>query len=404
VCVLAAFGLDAVKARVDRSVLVVIPIVISLGAVYVIGATTLPDGLTSTIWILTAVVVMVLLVISSRSSRPERFMWACCVLALTEVLLGSVSSLPQHLRSDTPFTSLGSSMSDWLSRQEGYTIALTPDFGPLSDVVVGLRPNANTLLGIRSVDGYDGGVQITRRWADALQRFNPNPMVDFPLRNNLVAPIDTHVAARTGIRHLVVDRTLHGDEVARGWVGPVRSQGVLDVYSNPDWRGDALSWPVARAFDRGEINDVLRARSNSFVDVALVEADATIVADSCRTRCAVSRWDVVRVHPERIELSGVSDVPSLVSYPRQAGSGWRATIDGLGAPIVPLDALYLAVEVPAGSHTVVFEFRPKWLFPSLVVSALASIAVIAFVVRPGRASSRSSRRRTRDSEQAGPLS
>ena len=28
-----------------------------------------------------------------------------------------------------------------------------------------MRPNANVLAGVASIDGYDGGVQITERWA-----------------------------------------------------------------------------------------------------------------------------------------------------------------------------------------------------------------------------------------------
>jgi hypothetical protein len=279
-----------------------------------------------------------------------------------------------------PFTDARSATTDWLAREEGYTIALTPDFGPLPDVVVGLRPNANTLVGIRSIDGYDGGVQITRRWADALQRFHPDPLIDLPLRSNLLPPIDTHIAARTGIRHLVVDRTQFDSTVAQGWNEPLRSEGVLDVYRNPDWRGEALSWPVARIVDRNDINDVLRTTVESLSEIALVEADTSIVSDTCIAQCSVTRWDVTHLQPERIEISGTSDVPSLVSYPRQAGSGWSAQVDGQDTRIVPLDALYLAVEVPAGRHTVVFEYRPTWLIPTFVISAVGWAVLLLLVI------------------------
>jgi hypothetical protein len=379
-CVLAAFGLDAIKSRIDRRSLVMTSIAIVLGALYVVITTTLPDGVTMTIWVITALVVMALLSMSRASLHPRRFMWALGGIALAEVLIGSMSSIPQHVRSDTSFTQARSDTTHWLARQEGYTIALTPDFGPLPDMVLGLRPNANTLLGIRSIDGYDGGVQITQRWADSLRRFNPNPAVDFPLRSNLVPPIDTHIAARTGIRHLVVDRTRFDSSVTAGWDGPIRREGVLDVYRNPDWRGDALSWPVARTLGRSDLNDVLREGSSSLHDIALVETEISIVPGTCRQQCSVTRWAATRVQPERIEISGSSNVPSLVTYPRQAGSGWRATVDGADATIVPLDALYLGVEVPAGRHTVIFEYRPNWLLPTFVISAIGWAAVLWLMI------------------------
>ena len=45
----------------------------------------------------------------------------------------------------------------WLDGRPGYTISLTDDLQPPDYSVPGLRPNANVLVGVRSVDGYDGG-------------------------------------------------------------------------------------------------------------------------------------------------------------------------------------------------------------------------------------------------------
>lgn len=380
VCVLAAVGLNALTSRIDRRTVYATLCAVILGSAYVLTTTTWPDAFTGISWSVTAVVVVVVLVLAKSLRRPRTAMIALASLTLAELLIGSTSSFPQQGRADAPFTHAHSPLTDWLAAQDGYTIALTRDFGPVADVVIGLRPNTNTLNGIRSIDGYDGGVQITHRWATALDRFTPSPIIDFPLRNNLLPPIDTRVAARTGIHHLVVDRSRFDASVAQGWEGPIRSEGVLDVYRNPSWRGEALSWPAARTLPRDDINDALRTDTDAVVDVALVETELKLVRDSCDALCPMRVWSAERERPERIVITGTTDVASLVTYPVQFGPGWKATVDGRSTPIVALDALYLGVEVPAGRHTIVFEYRPQWILPTFLIAGLAAISVIILLV------------------------
>ena len=90
-----------------------------------------------------------------------------------------------HQRSRGPPT------TDWLRGQDGSTISFTDDLRAAEYGVPGLRPNANVLVGVPSIDGYDGGVQVTERWATALRRFTPDPVTDLPLRNNVPVPLDT---------------------------------------------------------------------------------------------------------------------------------------------------------------------------------------------------------------------
>ena len=66
--------------------------------------------------------------------------------------------------------------------------------------------------------------------------------------------------------------------------------------------------------------------------------------------------------------------------------GWQATVDGAPAPILPANHLFRAVPVPAGRHRVRFEYRP-WSFTLGAGASLASLAVIIFLLRPGREAS-----------------
>lgn len=68
--------------------------------------------------------------------------------------------------------------------------------------------------------------------------------------------------------------------------------------------------------------------------------------------------------------------------------GWRATIDGVEAPYFRADYLLRAMELPAGDHRVVWEFRaPGWGFTSsvtLICSLIILISLIAALAYEGR--------------------
>jgi hypothetical protein len=65
--------------------------------------------------------------------------------------------------------------------------------------------------------------------------------------------------------------------------------------------------------------------------------------------------------------------------------GWQATVDGRRAEVKPADVAFRAVAVPAGRHTVVFEYHP-WsvrLGGMLSLAGLAAIALGLLLTRRG---------------------
>ena len=173
-------GVDVLTRRV-RPVHLVAAVVATLA---VAGALAIglvdAAGRTMALWALTAAAAIGLVVVIMAA--PPRTRWAVAaigaVLAIgaIEMTAMSLHSMPMSKTTDTPFTDHPSTTTDYLrDHPGGSTIALTDEeLGPAYEVP-GMRPNANVLPGIPSIDGYDGGVQITKRWAKSLAALHPRP-------------------------------------------------------------------------------------------------------------------------------------------------------------------------------------------------------------------------------------
>ena len=202
-------------------------------------------------------------------------------------------------------------------------------------VVAGLRPNANVLVGVRSIDGYDGGVQITRRWARAqVAHGRPHHRPPAPEQRRCAARSVT--ASRFGVRYVLIDRRRSGATLAPTWIGPVLRDARFDVFENPAWR--------------------VRDRCSP-----------TAIAMSCSTRTVA----IDRQHPEHFELDVDAASDGVVSTDQQFDEGWTVTVDGNAADPLAVDDFWLGVAVDAGEHHLVFRYQPAWWRPSLVVALLA---------------------------------
>jgi hypothetical protein len=336
------------------------------------------DRRSAVIWGITAAIALLLLAANSLAPFTLRAS-AAVIVALAALELGAMSlhSIPQQLRTDVAFTSLRTPTTDFLADADaGLTVALTDDGRPADYQVPGLRPNANVLHEIASIDGYDGGVQITQRWADALRRFQPDPPTELPLRNSLTLPIEPGPLARLGVRYVLLDLARPPADFIPGWTGPVAADDLFEVWENPDWLGDAVAWPSATLSD--DPAERLRDDAAGVAQTALV-TDPSAVLD-CAGECAPVGLDVRRPRPERIEVSVGLDRPSVVSVSQQALPGWTLTVDGAEADVVEVDGIFLGAVVPAGDHEIVFTYRSPWLTASIVLSLLAIGATISLAV------------------------
>ena len=67
---------------------------------------------------------------------------------------------------------------------------------------------------------------------------------------------------------------------------------------------------------------------------------------------------ILSYEPERVVIEVDSDGPALLLLNDASYPGWRATVNGETTPIYQANGLFRAIEVPAGSHEVVFTFFP----------------------------------------------
>ena len=378
----AGIGVDAVVRRARRAdALVAAGASLVVALCVMLGLFDTFADRTTLIWTLTATMVIGSLVIAGRATQAQTRELAGLALAgllVLELGLMSRQSFPQQLRTDTPFTAYSSPATDWLVDRDGYVLSLTDD-GPGIGAeyhVPGLRPNANALSEVPSIDGYDGGVQITKRWADALYRINPEPIPELPLRNSLQLPIETGTTGRLGVRHIVLDRKRPAELFIPGYEGPIAGDDEVTVWENPAWIGEAVAWPAAEAVDSDRTAaDLLRTRPDDYATTALVDdPDAAL---ECADRCTPVGLDVIRHDPEHLEVRTSLDAPAVVMVTQQALPGWRVEVDGNPASEVTVDGLFLGVVVPAGEHVVEWRYRSPLLGPTILLSILAVLTTLA---------------------------
>jgi uncharacterized membrane protein YfhO len=79
----------------------------------------------------------------------------------------------------------------------------------------------------------------------------------------------------------------------------------------------------------------------------------------------------LRVHAARPGLVVLGDT----YYP-----GWDATVDGRSAAIHPTNVAFRGVLVPAGTHTVRFDYRPQSVRVGGLISLLSLVAIVGGLV------------------------
>lgn len=353
VAVLAAHGIAMLRRRAPAWIVWATTAGVTVGSVAMTGTMQLPEAGVVAVWVVLAV--LVLGCAGGAVLRPPAALALGLVMTVGLAVEGGLAQRQSFARTslaDRPFTELDGSIEAFLSGRPERVVALTYDkLGDAPYLVASLRPNANVAFDIPSIDGYDGGIQVTRRWVKEIDALVETPVnAELTLRSQVQVPLDPESYAAFGVRWAVVDAEGRDvGSVVGGWRGPVITEGTLSVWENPAHRGPAVLDPTSGA-----------------------------------------RAEVVRAESGRIDVRTTSDRGGTLSVPSQFDDGWSATLDGKAVDVSPRPGLRLAVDVPPGPHEVRLRYRAPGLSAGLGLCALAAVVLVAIVLRDrqGRGSKR----------------
>ncbi len=128
-------------------------------------------------------------------------------------------------------------------------------------------------------------------------------------------------------------------------------------------------------------------------DEAFDPAQSVIIAvqgtdmAGAHSRAPLQTVEIDEYTDTRVALTVETDAEGYLILTDAYYPGWTATVNGNAAYIFRADVMFRAVSIPAGTSEVVFEYRPAWLAPVLLIGAAAwLVALIALVIFRRRSS------------------
>ena len=220
-----------------------------------------------------------------------------------------------------------------------------------------------------------------RRYQDLVRRYFKVDTKYNPITTSLL-PSDRVVLDIMNVRYVVAYDANPGQIAALEGMGLATAfvDGRYVVLRNPS------AWPRAYVAFRPRVVDGSRQAVaavgglRSTAEVVLEETPRGGISGPGDGECQI------REHTgDRVAIDVVASAPALVVLSENYDPGWTATVNGAPARVLPANAAFRAVEVPAGRSRVEFRYRPRGWTAGLLVSAAALAAIGGMALRkPGR--------------------
>jgi hypothetical protein len=263
------------------------------------------------------------------------------------------------------------------SYQRGYLAAQEPSDWPA------LALERGTLFGIRDVLGYNP-VELQRYWS-WIRAVNELPLFYNATSLQLPTARDVDMAA---VRFLVVPEgvasPLDGDIVATD-----RGYDLVELDAPSPLVSVVPRWTVVP--DADAAFDAVTDPSFRVDSTAILERDPGIAPDDGAT----AEQAGATTEPAAATVAEVSDTDLRIDVDAPAASivvirasyddGWRATVDGEPATVLPVDGFLQGVAVTAGSHEIRLTYRDDAVAAGMWLSALVwSVLAAAWILARAR--------------------
>lgn len=281
-------------------------------------------------------------------------------------------------RSALPIEKLGQNLFWPLRNQPGKIFSLTYD--KLDDkeyLKTSLRPNTQLYANLNSIDGYDGGMWIQRRWVYAMGLISqPNFNTDLTLRSQVEFPVKGEDVARFGVRWVITDTTvLPGSAQFVGFSGPVVKAGSLEIWENLFWRGDSYIYVQTRAAPSTKRAVSLLAGPRPVgPNVGVVEKKGLRLR--CQIDCGPRTLSTLYQTNDAGSVLFEIDRPGVLVIGQAWSPDWKVYVNGKRSDAFPVDVNMLGVLVSPGLSNVTYKYSPTWFRPLLALSIFSFLVTI----------------------------
>ena len=98
------------------------------------------------------------------------------------------------------------------------------------------------------------------------------------------------------------------------------------------------------------------------------------------TNSAPGTVEISSYSPRRIELRANATVPSVLLLNDRYDGDWQVSLDGQPARLLRANFIMRGTQVPAGQHTVVFEFHPSLTGLKISLAAIGLAVVLSVLL------------------------
>ncbi len=159
----------------------------------------------------------------------------------------------------------------------------------------------------------------------------------------------------------------------------ITSEGVVSLEQFSGYEPNGAAWLVEGVVRGATAKEALELVGDSdLLATAVVEDGVKLSTDSFNAEGDIA---LVEYSPNRLVYEYSADSPSLAVFSEiYFADGWRVYVDGEEADYFAVDYILRGMELSAGEHTIVWQFRaPRWAAISAVM-AVASWLILAALV------------------------